>query len=847
MSSSNIVTPKRVAKSAVAVAVATVLATAATAQETTVLAEIVVTATKRESDLQAIPLSVTAIGGELIKDLQMVNVRDLDKTVPGLKVRYTGADPTIIMRGAGAAGTNDIAVPIYLDGLYQPRAGMALASYLDTERIEVLRGPQGTLFGRNTLGGLVNIIARKPDTEKFEYGASATVGNYSQRKFEGFVNIPMGETVALRVAASNTFRDPLIENIFNHKAGMRDEDNTYARAQLKFAPTDSFDITLSGVYWRDRSNGNADYAGIILGIPVNPLTGLTDGMNGVLQPRQGILASQVGLSWPPSGGRSQAGVWGEDPAASLNPDVYKITNDFTPLRRIDETSFSAVVNWDFGPVALRAVLGAFDYEERRLTDSDLSANPTSWAQLNPGVTPGASNGPGYWQQCWSGPYCGLAAGQGTNSKAYQADVNLNSTGEGSLQWTLGFFYYDDSRPGDTHSEFVWGYTDAANPQDVSWAHWLYQGNGGTKSTAIYGQAEYSFTDKTRATVGARRSSDKRNFYNKYVDWGPSVHGYASGYYAAHLLDPGSRFDSWPKYVETAQSEAGKQSGKASHVDWKVALQHDVADDVMLYASAATGYIAGSIEGGGSTKLTDPNEVDTYEIGMKSMLLDRSMRLNLDVYYADYKGLSTSSFVAQGQTIVAVNTVSGAMTAKGLEAELAWEPTDSLSLVAGLAFTDATLDKFSRTVLNRVFRSGGDLEIRPPSLPDGAPCDQTCSQVYILDKKKAAFSPDYTLSLDVSYDIPLGGSGRIVPGVYMYTSAATKTNNIPFPFTKQDAYTTFDLRATWYAPGGSLSVQAFMLNATGQTVMVGGDQFSQGRAVGDFNDPRTYGLRIGYNF
>jgi iron complex outermembrane receptor protein len=842
----NKATPATISRSAVAIAVATALAAPAMAQEAT-LGEVIVTATRRESSVQDLALSVTAISGDKIQELQLTNVRDLDKMAPGMKVRYVGADPTIIMRGAGAAGTNDIAVPIYVDGLYRPNAGQALASYIDADRIEVLRGPQGTLFGRNTFGGLVNIIARKPDTEKFDYGIGFTYGDYSEQKFEGFVNVPMGDTLALRVSASNTQRDPIIENTYNSKAGMRDEDNTYVRAQLRFEPTDNFDITLSATDWEDRSNGNADYAGVILGVPINPVTGLTDGVDGVMQPRQGRLPGTEGDSWPGTGGRNQAGTWGVDPASAIDSDVYTITNDFTPLRRIDETSFSALINWDFGPVALRANVGVFDYEESRLTDSDLSPNPTSWSALNPGATPGNATGQGYWQQCWDGPYCGLAAGQRINSKATQADINLNSSGDGKLQWTLGYFLYDDSGDGDTSSEFVWGYTDAAAPQNVTWAHWLYQGNGGTKSTAIYGQAEYSFTDKTRVTAGLRDSTDERNFFNKYVDWGPSVHGYAAGYYAAHYIDSGSRFAPWPEFVETASSTANKQTGKESHTDWKFAIQHDLTDDMMIYGTAATGYIAGDIVGGGSTKLTDPNEVDSYEIGLKSTILDGRMRLNVATYYNDYKGLTTSSFVAQGQTIVAVSSTGGSMRSMGLELEMAWEPTDALHVMAGFSLADATLGTFSRTVLNRVFRDGGDFEIRDPLLPVGAPCAQTCSQLYVLDGKEAAFAPDYTLSLDVSYDIELGNAGRLVPGIYLYYTDDYKTTNVEYFFTKQDAAASLDLRATWYSKSMPLSVQAFIKNVTDETIQVGGDQFSQGRAVADFNDPRAWGIRMSYNF
>lgn len=836
-----------ITRSAVAAAVATALTVPAMAQDGGPMEEVIVTATKRESSVQDLAVSVTAIDGAKITELQMVNVIDLEKTVPGLKVRYVGADPSIIVRGAGTAGTNDVAVPIYVDGLYRPRYGQGLASYLDIERVEVLRGPQGTLFGRNTLGGLVNIIANKPNTDGFDFGVGATVGDYSMQKLEGFVNIPLGDIAALRVAASDTSRDAIIENVYNKSAGMRDEDNTFIRAQLGLYLTDNLDITFSGTYWEDTSNGNADYAGVILGIPVNPDTGLTDGINGVMQPRQGRVPGTEGDSWPATGGRNQAGTFGVDESASVISDVYKIASDFEPLREIEETSFSALVNWDIGPVALRANIGVFEYEEFRLTDSDFSQNPRMWGENNPNTTPPTSTGPGYWQQCWGGPSCGLAAGQRVNSDAIQADINLYSNGDGRLQWTLGYFLYDDSGKGDTTSEFVWGYTDSTDPQAISWGHWLYQSEGGTKSTAIYGQAEYSFTDRTRATVGLRNSTDERSFQTNYVDWGPGVHGWAAGYYTAHYADPGSRFAPWPEFVETQASIDNRETGEKSNTDWKVALQHDVSDEMMLYASAASGYIAGAIEGGGSNNLTDPNEVIALETGFKSTLLDGEMRLNVALFHNDYKGLTTSSFIAQGATIVAVQNVGGSMTATGAEIEMSWAPTDALYLSAGISLLDAKLDNFGRSVLNRVFRSGGDDVVLGAGITDPADCDQTCSQVYRLDGEDARFSPDYTIQVDASYRFDLGALGTLTPGIYVYASDDYKTTNIPYFFTQQDSYVTYDLRATWEAANMPLSAQAFVLNAGDETYQVGGDQFSQGRAVADFNNPRMWGVRLSYNF
>ncbi|MEL7186701.1 MAG: hypothetical protein AAFN50_09770, partial [Pseudomonadota bacterium] len=223
------------------------------------------------------------------------------------------------------------------------------------------------------------------------------------------------------------------------------------------------------------------------------------------------------------------------------------------------------------------------------------------------------------------------------------------------------------------------------------------------------------------------------------------------------------------------------------------------------------------------------------------LMDGTMRLNAAAYFNDYEGLTTSSFVAQGQTIVAQTSVGGTMESTGLEIEMSWLPTDEMTVKAGVAFNNSELKNFGRSVLNRVFQSGGDQEIGTAD-----PCDQTCSQVYILDGKDARFSPDFTLSLDMSYEFEMG-SGSLTPGIYLYASDGYKTTNIEYFFTKQDPFMTMDLRAAWQSSESDWSIQGYILNATDQIVQVGGDQYSQGRAVADFNNPRTYGVRFSYNF
>ncbi|WP_373006653.1 TonB-dependent receptor [Hyphomonas sp.] len=733
---------------------------------------IIVTATKRAEDLQDVPISITAISGAQLVERGITDVLSLDKTIPGLVIKNSGNDPVPILRGAGAAGTTDTAVPIYVDSTYRPRAGQALASYLDLERVEVVRGPQGTLFGRNTLGGLINVISRKPETKAFDWGGAATFGDYALQRYEGFVNVPLGDKVAFRLTGSDTQRDPYVENTFNPDAGLKDADESYARAQLLWEASDDLSVKLGYTYWTDTANGNADYAYKVLGIPVNPLTRETNGVFGFIDPRQGTRDG-----WP--GGRSQAGnVSNGDLSAFVSPNPYQVAFDYQPQRDIEETSLLLNVEWSVLNHDVTFNAATFDYTELRLTDTDLSSNSS------------------------------LVAGQRTVSKADQMDININSAYDSKLQYTLGAYYYDDSDPGDSNGAFLWGYTSATSPNDPAWAYWLYQTNGGTKSTALYGQAEYSFTEKLRGTLGARYSKDERNSFTLGVD-------------QTSLNDPLPSYTGSPTPIR----------GEDEHTDWRVGLDYDLTDDVMVYGYWATGYIAGGIQQGNTGVLLDPNEVETFEAGVKSMLLDGRLRFNGAYYNSKYKNLTTTVFIQQGGTILAQSVPGGSIVSEGMEFDISYSANDKLQLDVGIAMDWSEFDEFN---VGNQFTEGGDTVIGGQSF-------------FIMDGKDTRFSPDLAVSLAASYMVDLGEYGELLPSVLMKYSDEYQASNAPYFWSQQPSYTTFDLAATWSAPNAPYKVRVFANNVTEQLYLTEATVFSRSRAIVDYNAPRTWGVRISRNF
>lgn len=224
--------------------------------------EIVVTASKRSQSIQDVSTSVSAFSEDDLKLGGIEDVSRLEHMVPGLRFGQSGHEVRLAMRGTRTnnVGTEaEQVVGIFEDGVYVPTTTQALGAYVDVERIEVLRGPQGTLYGRNTFGGTINIITNEPSFENVEYNVSGLVGAYSRYRVEGMLNLPLGETFAVRLAALSDTHDGYIENTNQPGTAddLNDKDMQFFRATLRWQPTDAFDASLRVASSTVDSNGSA--------------------------------------------------------------------------------------------------------------------------------------------------------------------------------------------------------------------------------------------------------------------------------------------------------------------------------------------------------------------------------------------------------------------------------------------------------------------------------------------------------------------------------------------------------------------------------------------------------------
>lgn len=738
-----------------------------------------VTSNKRVQNIQSVSLAVTAVSSQALKDNGVVDILSLDTLVPGMKTGVSGNDARPAMRGARTEQVEaaDVAIAFYSNGVYRPRHGQALAGFVDLSRIEVLRGPQGTLFGRNSFGGAINVIANKPELGITEGGMAVTVGNFNLLRSEGFANLPISEDTAIRVTGVREVRDPYVKNTFNPDGGLKDADMYFMRAQL-FTAFDNGNLNFKVESWQDDSNGGAAFGYHILGVPVNPATGLTSPFGDIV-PRLGRNEAGQGRA---GAGLDLAATPGLDTAQAVSNDPFTQEFDYTPSKKVSDTSVSAELNLTFDAVDLKVIGALMDYEETRLTEGDFSV------------------------------YASTVDGNAISSKTSSLEVQLTSTYKTDFEWVAGIYLFneelDNAFLNQVINPLVNNVPDLTTDFTPQWQPWLNEIRLDTVSTAAYFQGNYTVNDDTRAIVGLRYTNDERQW---------DIFG--------QNPDDLSTLNFNVLEVENAE-------GDWSKVTWKVGLEHDLSDDELLYATVSTGFLAGNAQSAFRGEQTyDEQEVTAYELGYKSLMLERTLRFNASLYYNQYDGLLATGFQDVEGTSVSFFGNAGEIDALGLEVEIDWQATPELRLGVRGSLNDSTYGDF---VLSNPFEEGGETI-------------NGINNLFQLDGDQVQLSPDYNITFLISYDAELGGYGRIRPSASLQFSDSYRTNDLPFSFGEQDSYQKLDIGATWHSPDEMWNVRAFVQNVGDELILLRTVRFGGNVAAADYANPRTVGIKVGYNF
>lgn len=752
--------------------------------------EVVVTAEKRESALQDTPLAVSVVSRETIEVRGLDDFQQLQFMVPGLVFSEVADMAQMTMRGVGVDISEMMAEPgvaLHVDGVY--RGGLVSSSSLfhDVERIEVLRGPQGTLFGRNSSGGSLNVISRLPGEEP-AFSASALFGDYDRTRFEVSGDAPIVPGMfAVRGAVVHDERDGYATNRFTGEE--EDEaESTIAKLSAVITASDSVEIILRGEYMDGEVGGPPIV--VTDDHPVAPLflsTGNPGGILSIPGTFCGAMSCEdaFGLTLSP------AGVFSDDPRNPFS------TGRFHSER--EAYGVSAEIGWDVSDsLQFKSISSYYDVEQNCEKVSIDGSNIDSLVQ-------------GCFQ----------------DNQEWSQEFTLSGQ-TGALDWIAGVYYYESDM-----SE-LWDYELPAFQATFEALFGIFGGGGplppgslaafGTKldgstsavpflqfnvfqdttSIAGYGQATYNFSDQLRGTLGVRWTEDEK-------DYSQTVVNNLGGDFCVDLeLD-----DEW------------------SEVTGKAGLDYDMSESTMVYGSVSTGFKAGGFNGGSCNNVYDPENLLAYEIGSKSRFLDNSMQLNLTAFYYDYEDYQARLFINNASI---VENAADATT-YGFEAELLWLVSANFRLDGSVSLLNAEFEDFIST--------------DPLNPDVGMNCDATgLSCVQQLEGNDLLRSPDTKFSVSAEYDIAMQSAGTLtLRGEYSYTDEMYHTvfNN---DFALQDDISLTNFRVIWRPAGGQMDgvrVIAFVENVTDEEyVATHIPNATTGGTLSQYGPPRTWGVSVSYS-
>lgn len=678
--------------------------------------EITVTAQRFASSIQTTPIAVSAFSANMLDERQVMNIADLNSQVPGILIQPAPGISNIarvVLRGIGQENGGvlyDPAVGIYVDNVYQPRPQNQFFDFFDIERVEVLRGPQGTLYGRNTSGGAMKIVTRRPSSELL-YGGDVAFGSYNTTDFRGYVSGGLTEGIAASLSAVFRRRDGYLTAPAYGPNKVNDRNSLGVRAKLLFELGDSAELELSGSYVRDRTE-------IALGTPRTSLPGVN------------------------------------------NPNAV-------PDRDLLSTEFSG-------------------YRAQKTDSYNVSANLT--VDLSDTVSVLSTTAYGHMYNLTGTPLVQTATGVIGTSYDFKDDffsqeLTLNYTSD-ALKLVGGLFYFHEKgKQNDTAP-----YNTPADKDRT------------TDAYAVFGQGTLELFEGFSVIAGLRYTQEKAKFSQFYPT------------FAQFIPSPQSA------------SRTFKKVTPKFGIDW------ELNPNAFFYASYTEGFKSGgfnSISPGtiingvrGAPVSYDAEQVKSYEVGGKFMLLDRRLRLNVAAFRADYEGIHLPVFFP-GTAISTTNNAAGARV-QGIELETSWRITPEFEIYGTGAVTD------------------GDYT-------SAFPCAIFNTQIVdCQDRDLKGLSP-FKSTVGFSLDLPGFADGVFnLDGSWEHSAKFYNNVSNTIEITATPTYDLFNASIGWTDASGKFSVTLEGRNITDKQFALSGLQISNATspAVTSYvNEPRTVLVRF----
>lgn len=656
------------------------------------LDEIVVTAQKRAQSLQDVPLTVSVVSSADLENAGINSIDEIKKLVPSLNI-YSVAGPatsSISIRGAGTGVTDPTLEPsvgVFIDGVFMPRSVFGLSDLVDVDRIEVLMGPQGTLYGKNTNAGVV-AVHTKGAPQEFEGQAEVTAGEDKLLNVKLSLGGAISDTLGYRLAVVKRNRDGLLTNELNGNNELDELDNLAYRGQLFWDPTDRLSVRAIG-YHSERKGSMGEGERVFSpnsALVVGPFAALPPGASLVGDDRR-VFANQ------PAGGTMDAN------GGSVQID-YTLANDIT------FTSITAVQEWEQSDVV-----------------ADNDGTPVEFLTLIDNM----------------------------DEESFSQEFRLTSPGNETIDWVVGAFWFksdlqrgssDPSKPyavyGVSPLNFIPDFVTGLAPALVmpgDYATWENQYE--TESYSVFGQATWNISDTTRLTAGMRYADEDKDFFMGVAGYDAdgtvfTIPNILGGSYTGGIFVPltsGTLFEGGPISRQSSRQD--------DDITGMLSLNHTIGD-AMLYATIATGSKSGGFNGSFGTFSEADREFDqeattSYEVGAKmDGLLDGRARVNLAYYYTEYDDFQAATFDAATVAFKVDNA--GKQLTKGLSIDATVAATENLTLSAKVEYLDAEYKDFQNAGCSRLID------------PTGV-CDLTGETLEFAPKWAGAVAANYILPLN----------------------------------------------------------------------------------------------------
>lgn len=803
------------------------------------LEEVIVSATRRSANLQDTPIAVSSADSEVLDRNQVRDLRDVSSIVPGLEFINTSPQAAVLvqLRGVGTTNITEIAdgpVSIHVDGVYAPRSQSVAALLYDVDRVEVLRGPQGTLFGRNSSSGSINIFLNEPQLERSTGELYASFGNFDQQVLRGAINIPLSDTFAVRVASALNKRDAYTKLLDNYaglaphypateeelgdfdrsldfgQKGPETADQSGWRISGLWQPTEDFNVVISGERYRDQGTGIAELDPTLVD---RGIRGVVLDSPSFLNLRSDTLRSRVNYRFPSD---------------------LSLTYTFGYSNMLRQQIFDADNGRD----------GAF---EQQRTDS-------------------------------------------SEFQFYSHELQLLNSESARLRWVLGLFSSDE------RNDIVFA-IDQQNASDIrgpegasSWisddpgaaVSYAVQPDRRVESLGIYAQGTYDINASSKLTLGARFTRDTKSdiggrtincrvtsVLGPYVESGsvgpgaPTPEQIYADPQTTQAIEAGLPYDlgtdegigSEPCWIRQVNDFSATWENTSGLLRYELSPQ----EDLLLYTSVSTGFKSGHIQDAGNN--ADPETVLNYELGVKAELLEKSLRINSALYKAEYDDLQFSNqdrldINGDGIADTGGSTVirnASAATIQGLEVEVNWTPvsTDTLQITGTLM--DAEFKRFEipdsifGNLFNPYVSASANSPLDPVDLSGNAPPRTPDWKLHISYEHRfhlanSILAPRFVATLSDDYFLDIYNRDRLDAGIFDHLPNGGSNLGV------QKSYQTYDASLRFEPNSENWLVEFYIKNLTNENVKLSAGNFiTEQGFVATYLPPRSYGINFSRSF